>query len=350
MDKLSVLIFSKDYVDNTLDLAKDVCDIADEIVVMDASGKSETEMLKKGKALMKLDKLRLFHVPAIGYPDPLRMYALKKCKGNWVIYIDTDERLSEELKKDIRRVIAKGEYDAYAIKRYEEVKDRKNLPLFFTWQIRLFKKDMVAFTGMPHEQARVNGKLGRLEDKKHYMMHMSALMSRKTQLDYNKIEQFERLTYGMYNERMLDYLSKFRMGNDRNAKNTLSGRVLLSLLGAYQRITSKKKDQELTDFDYFFYYSTLDLIYYTLEGNLPGIFGIIPKERKHVKQINMWKNAKDGGEIFEISKILNSVGIIEFLHLDREEEIEKINKRKEKGAALLLNLIRERYKEVKSRG
>ncbi len=349
MDKLSVLIFSKDYVNNTLNLVKDVHGIADEIILMDASGARETAELKRGKDSMKLSKLRIFHAPPIGYPDPLRMYGLKKCTGKWILYIDTDERISDDMKKDIGAIIANREFNAYAIKRYEEVKNPDSLPFFATWQIRLFRKDSVTFTGLPHEQASIRGNLGRLDGNKYFMMHLSALMSRKTQLDYNEIEKFERLTYGMYNQKVLGYLSKLFLHEDRNPSKTMSGKMVLALVKGYQRITFKKEAQELTNFDYFFYYATLDLVYYTIERNLSGLLNIVPKERAHVRQINKWQNDPDGSDVLEISKILNKIGITEFLHLDREEVIKRINKRKEIGAKLLLALIKERYRETASK-
>jgi hypothetical protein len=346
MEKLSVLIFSRGNVANTLNLVKDMHEVADEVVLMDASDKADTALLKKGKTDMKLAKLVLFHVPPIGYPDPLRMYALKKCKYKWVLYIDTDERISDALKKDIKQLISKGKAVGYALRRYEEVKDPAKLPLFLTWQIRLFKKDCVTFTGMPHEQAKVKGRLDSLYQDEYYMMHLSALMTRKTQLDYNEIEKFERLTYGMYDKKMMSYLSKFLLHKDKDGDKTTSGKILLGLINIYQKMGLKKKDQELTNFDYFWYYAMLDFIYNTLEGDTKGYLTILSRENKHIDQINKWQSEEDGKEVLEISKILNEIGLIKFLQLDKDEVIERINKRKETGAKLLLSLIKERYKEL----
>jgi len=346
MNSISALIFSRGYVPNTLDLVKDVYDIVDEVVLMDMSGKQDTAELEKGKRSMGLDKLKLFHVPPIGYPDPLRMYGLKKCTGRWILYIDTDERISDGLKRDLRQIISDRRINAYAISRYEEVHDPKRLPLFATWQIRLFRKGSVSFTGLPHEQAEVNGGLGRLDRKKHFMMHLSALMTRKTQLDYMEIEKFERITYGMYNQKVLGYISKLFSYQDRDASKTLPGKISVALVKAYQWSTFKKKDQELTGFDYFFYYATLDLVYYTLEGNIKGIFRIIPKELEHVRQIEVWQRETDSKDVLEISKIINRIGITKFLNLDNEKVIDKISKIRGEGAKLLIKLIKDRYKEM----
>ena len=91
MQRLSVLIFSRNDVDKALDLIQDLYKIASEIILMDSSNKEGKERLLKRKEKLELGKVRIFNVVALGYPDPLRMYALAKCKNEWVLLIDTDE-------------------------------------------------------------------------------------------------------------------------------------------------------------------------------------------------------------------------------------------------------------------
>ncbi len=349
MKGLSVLIFSRGYPDSVLRVVRNVYYAADEIIVLDASDRKDNSYLKRACKAAGLKKLRLLPMVALGYPDPLRMYGIGRCRYDWVLLIDTDELLSDGLKGCVRKMI-NGNAQAYALRRYEEVRDLNRMPMFSTWQIRLFRKNYVEFRGLPHEQPIVSGSLERLEDSDCYMMHMSAMMSRKTQVDYGEMEKFERLTYSMYKEKMLDYISKMRTHEDRKASSTLSGRIIGGWMGLYQYITMKKDEQELSSFDYFVYYSMLDLAYYTLEGNAKGILGIIPNELKHLKQINQWKNSRDGRRIFEISKIINSVGITKFLGLEKKANVERLIKRyrhKDGGIGLLFRLINERYDSMK---
>ena len=349
MKGLSVLIFSRGYPDNVLRVVRNVYDAADEIVVLDASDRKDNSYLKRAGKAAGLKKMEVLPMIALGYPDPLRMYGIGRCRYDWVLLIDTDELLSDGLKGCIREVI-KGNAHAYALRRYEEVRDLNSMPMFSTWQVRLFRKDYVEFQGLPHEQPIVSGILKRLDEPNCYMMHMSAMMSRKTQLDYGEMEKFERLTYRMYREKMLGYASKLRTHEDRKASSTLSGRIIGGWMGFYQYITMRKDEQELSGFDYFLYYSMLDLAYYTLEGNVKGIFGIIPSELRHLKRINRWKNSREGRRVFEISKIINKVGITRFLGLDKKANVERLIRKyqyKEGGIGLLFKLINERYDSMK---
>ena len=100
-EKLSVLIFSRNDVEKALDLIRDIYDIADEIVIVDSSTDIGHSRLLKARREFNFKKLRIFYIIALGYADPLRMYAIGKCNGKWVLMLDTDERISSEFKSTI---------------------------------------------------------------------------------------------------------------------------------------------------------------------------------------------------------------------------------------------------------
>ncbi|MHB1830733.1 MAG: hypothetical protein ACYCO0_05060, partial [Candidatus Micrarchaeaceae archaeon] len=77
-----------------------------------------------------LKKLMVFHVVALGYADPLRMYALKKCKNGWILMLDTDERISPELKASINELIGNARCSAFSMKRYEDVSACRRVSIF----------------------------------------------------------------------------------------------------------------------------------------------------------------------------------------------------------------------------
>ncbi len=155
MEKLTVMTFTKNYIKNALELIQWMYDVADEFILVDSSNKENRELLASEKKRLKLNKLKVYTAPALGYPDPLRMYAISKCTSNWVTLLDSDERFPPKLKKDVKGIITKTDCDAFAIKRYETIA-KKNAEKFFTWQIRLFKRDKVSFTGLRHEQGLVD--------------------------------------------------------------------------------------------------------------------------------------------------------------------------------------------------
>jgi hypothetical protein len=283
MQKLSALIFSKDDIEKAVDLIEGIYSIADEIVIIDSSNKRQKTMLLNVKNRLKLRKVRIFHAVALGYPDPLRMYALSKCRNAWVLLIDTDERLSRGLKHDIRKIILNPGCVAFDIKRYEGVNGGA-----FTWQTRLFRRTEVEFRGLLHEHAIVNGSVQRLTSADYYMEHRNELMK------HNK----------MYEQR--DY-TDMRMFDAHP--------VLAYLPDIYLFLTSFSTD----------FLRSAEML---------------RKKRKE------WTARSDHEEIREIGHVINKVGIIRFLGLEDDKVIEYLNRKygnKQQGVQLLIRLLKNKY-------
>jgi hypothetical protein len=349
MAKLSVLIFSRNDIRKAVDLVMDVYGIADEIVLVDSSDDARRKELLASKRRLGLDKLRIFYAVALGYPDPLRAYALKKCRHPWVLLIDTDERMNAGFKAKIRGIISGARCSAFAIKRYEYV--RRGKPTgFFTWNIRLYKKDRITYKGILHEQPLVRGRLAKMDDSC-CLMHMDELRTEGSPEEYAKILKFGRLSYRDFNDRMVDYLSKVVMPESRSLDGSRLGGALRSLLTAYERLTLKKPGQELSGFDYFAYNFLIDTAFAIKRSDPMGVFRQIPVEMAQARQIEAWKREPDGKEAFEISKILSERGIIKYLGLDREETIARLNReyaREKQGISLLLRLLKEKYERERA--
>ena len=344
MNKLSVMIFSRNDVEKALDLAQSLYAVADEILLIDSSDPQNDKKLRDALKKQRLSKLRLMHIIALGHPDPLRMYALKKCRYDWVLLIDTDERLTDELRADIKKIISRAKCSAFAVKRNEEVfRGKRNS--FYTWQIRLFRKDHVEFRGLSHEQALVRGATDKL-DGDYGIDHVVELKNLGIGAEYSKIQKFDRLSYGMYNDMMMEYISKLVMPTSRSAEDTGLGRLTKSLLLAYERLAFRRQGQEISNFDYFMYYFMLHSAVMVKKRDFLGIFRLIPFELSRLKQISGWKEEPDADEIFEISKIINRIGVTKFLELDKEETIKELNRKykdKRQGMDLLMALIKEKY-------
>ncbi len=339
-------MFSKNDIHMALDLVKSMYSTADEFVLVDSSNKERRAELAKAKKSMKLNKLKIFYCVPIGFPDPLRMYGLSKCTSEWVALMDTDERFSPMLKKDLKKLISDSKApDAFALRRYEEkMKDPNND--FFTWQTRLFKRDKVQFRGIRHEQAIVSGKTTALKSSSYYIEHHEA-QSGHTGTESGKIEIYEdRLSYELYNKRMLEYLGKLVVP-EGDIEKTAIGKAAKGFLMLYQKLGMKSKDKEASNFDYFMFGFLKD-IGYTLQGRDPKRVVIALKDRHaDIKKIRKWKSSPEGREAFEIAKIINRIGVIKFLHLDEEKHIKELNRKykdKEGGIALLLKLMAEEYK------
>jgi len=100
----------------------------------------------------------------------LRNKALKQAKNEWVLYIDTDEEVSDVLKKEILKVIKNTEFSSFYIKRkdlfwkkpvlYGEVLHARTHGL-----VRLVKKGSGQWSGAVHEVFTPNSTSGTLNNE-----------------------------------------------------------------------------------------------------------------------------------------------------------------------------------------
>jgi glycosyltransferase involved in cell wall biosynthesis len=86
----------------------------------------------------------------------LRNAGMKEAKGEWILYIDADETLTEDLRKEIQHVVGGSSIAAYELR-------RKNFYLGKEWpyqdkHLRLFRRDALkGWRGKLHETAIVEG-------------------------------------------------------------------------------------------------------------------------------------------------------------------------------------------------
>lgn len=97
-----------------------------------------------------------------------KQFAMEQCSGDWILYLDPDEIVPDDLKKEIMLIIQdNSSFDAFFI-------PRKNY-YFGTWlkyggkypdkQLRLFKKGHARFPCVSiHERLKVNGRVGYLKN------------------------------------------------------------------------------------------------------------------------------------------------------------------------------------------
>jgi len=139
----------------------------DEIVVVDNGSTDKTvEIAKKYQAKIVSERSDDF--------SKIRNTGLDKASSDWILYVDSDERVTGELEKEIiSRLKNPGEYVAFRLK-------RKNYYLGFSkgneWPYvekieRLFKKqNLKEWIGKIHESPIVEGKIGDLEN---YLLHFT---------------------------------------------------------------------------------------------------------------------------------------------------------------------------------
>ncbi len=97
-----------------------------------------------------------------------RNEGLKKAKGDWILYVDSDEEISEDLKEEIEEVVVwASAFSAFIIPRKNFIfgKEFKYSGQYPDYQKRLFKKQSLKkWTGNVHEQPVFEGDLADLRN------------------------------------------------------------------------------------------------------------------------------------------------------------------------------------------
>ncbi len=96
-----------------------------------------------------------------------RNYGAKKAKGDWLLYVDSDESVPPALKKTILQAVSAGKFSGYAIPRRNIVfgKEMKHGGLWPDFVLRLIKKDKFkGWKGELHEQPEIDGPTFHLKD------------------------------------------------------------------------------------------------------------------------------------------------------------------------------------------
>lgn len=125
-----------------------------------------------------------------------KAFALSSCTRPWVLSLDADERVSEELREDIRRVLA-GEQtkNGYYIPRRNHFHGRwiRHGGWYPDNQLRLFRREQTRLTErLVHEGFEVEGERGYLNGHLlHYTLPRVRHMLRKN-LDYSLFEAREK--------------------------------------------------------------------------------------------------------------------------------------------------------------
>jgi (heptosyl)LPS beta-1,4-glucosyltransferase len=158
LDKISVIVITKDEEKNISDCLKSV-EWADEIIIVDAESSDKTI------ELAKVFTNKIFIRKWKGYV-PQKKYALSLASNEWVLSVDADERITPELKNEILN-ISSGDSDSYKIRRKNFLLNKEITSCGWgnDYQLRLFKKEKTDLTDrLVHEGFTVDGKVGKLEN------------------------------------------------------------------------------------------------------------------------------------------------------------------------------------------
>jgi len=183
MKDISAIVIVK----NGQDLIADCLDslsFCDEVIVVDGGSNDKTiEIAEKKKAKIFVHEMQNF--------SESRNFGLEKAEGNWVLYVDVDERVTPELAVSIKRKIVtdmNSGISAYKVLRQNYYLGNNPWPYIEKME-RLFKKDKLkGWQGKLHESPIVEGKIGELEGfLLHYTHRDLTSMVNKT-MEWSKTE------------------------------------------------------------------------------------------------------------------------------------------------------------------
>lgn len=155
---LSVIILTKNEENLIVDCIESIKGFADEIIVIDSDSEDRTREIAE-----KLGA-RVFQHTFVDFSDQ-RNFGAKNAQGDWILYLDADERATPEFKNEVKEVIVRfdknSETHGYFIR-------RKTFFYGKDWHHsdkvqRLFYKEFLkGWKGAVHETPKIEGKFSEI--------------------------------------------------------------------------------------------------------------------------------------------------------------------------------------------
>lgn len=174
--KLSVVIIAKNAADKINVAIESVKSIALEVIVLDGDSTDNTVQISKNlgaRIVKQKDSLsRNF--------AQWRNEGMVAARGDWVLYLDYDEKITPELAREIKSIIirepliVRHKIVAYAIPRLNVIfgREMRYGGWYPDYQQRLFlKSNFIKWVGLLHEEPRFKGELGYLKKNMIHYKH-----------------------------------------------------------------------------------------------------------------------------------------------------------------------------------
>ncbi|MEN3038680.1 MAG: glycosyltransferase family 2 protein [Candidatus Kryptonium sp.] len=181
---LSVVIITGNEEKNIADCLESV-KWADEIIIVDSESKDKTvEIARKYTDKIFVKKWEGYAIQ--------KQFAIEKATGDWILSLDADERVTQELRAEIEKTLEnETEYDGFYIPRKNFFLDKwiKSCGWYPDYQLRLFRrgKGSVALRRV-HEKFVVNGKTGYLKGSLIHLTHIDLFET------FDKINRYSSLS------------------------------------------------------------------------------------------------------------------------------------------------------------
>lgn len=158
--KLSLIIITKNEAKNIRNCILSVGELADEIIIFDSGSTDGTQQICKDMGA------QVFETDWPGFGQQ-KNRALEKSTGNWILSLDADEQISQELKKEISKIISRNDSGAnsYSMPRKSSYCGQfmKHSGWWPDRVVRLFKRSSGKFSNdIVHEKFIPSEKPGKL--------------------------------------------------------------------------------------------------------------------------------------------------------------------------------------------
>ncbi len=156
---LTVLVPTGNAADVIEDCLRSVT-FADELLVVDSFSSDGTMEIARRYATRVIQR-------EYGYSASQKNWAIPQAAGDWVLIVDTDERVTPELQSEVLQAIQSSEHDGYLIPRLNHCFGRPmrhggNWP---DHQLRLFRRDLGRYEDvMVHAPFQLDGRKGVLRN------------------------------------------------------------------------------------------------------------------------------------------------------------------------------------------
>jgi glycosyltransferase involved in cell wall biosynthesis len=163
---LSIVILTKNEEKNILDCLESVS-WADEIIIVDDYSVDLTEAVVR--QFIRNKKIKFYKRRLEDDFSAQRNFALLKCKYDWVLFVDADERVTKGLREEINSILINSKNNpkenGYYITRKDVIwgKTLKHGEAGNIKLLRFGRKDSGQWTGTVHEVWNINGNIGELE-------------------------------------------------------------------------------------------------------------------------------------------------------------------------------------------
>jgi glycosyltransferase involved in cell wall biosynthesis len=247
MVKLSVVVLTKNEEKNIEDCLRSVAGWADEILVVDDESTDNTVNIAKEYGCRIIEK-------RMDIEGRHRNFAYSQAKNLWVLSLDADERMTEELKKEIEAAISsQAKYNGFTVPRRNYIGNYwvKYGGWYPSPQLKLFRKDKFRYEEVNvHPRAFMDEPCGHLKsDIIHYsyknLEDFFSKLNNQTSREAQKwLEQNKPMRLGRFLWRTFDRFIRTYIGR-KGYKDGFVGFVVAFNAGLYQLI-SYLKYRELT--------------------------------------------------------------------------------------------------------